>query len=62
MRQQNMAFSAKYEKFYGEGAQPLPDPSLSGEGIPPLPLPQRLRHLDPSHSKILDSGTPLTGA
>jgi len=42
-------FNKNTKKFLGRGTAPFPDPSPSGEGI--------LRHLDPSHSKIL--GTPL---
>ena len=64
MRQNIVVSTKKYEKFSGDGA-PFPDPSPSGEGDTPphvMPLPislpsRRLRHLDPSHSKIL--GTPL---
>jgi len=49
----------KYKtKFLGRGPQTL---HPSGEGIPPPHNPhpplQRLRHLNPSHSKLL--GTPL---
>ena len=52
-------FQQKYEQFSGKGAETL---SPMGRGIPPHPPhpshpPQRLRRLDPSHSKIL--GTPL---
>jgi len=52
---QNMVFSTKNTKNYlGRGHSSLPDPSPNGEGDTPSP---RLRHLDPSHSKTLD--TPL---
>ena len=60
---QNMVFSAKkYEQFSGEGAESDPFPSADGDTpsphpTQPPPSPRRLRHLDPSHSKIL--GTPL---
>jgi len=57
---QNMVFSTeKYEKFSGEH-NPLPRPFPNGEGGIPLPMPhpaRRLRHLNPSHCKIL--GTAL---
>ena len=60
-KRQNMVFSTKkYEKiFWVVGTTPSPGPSPSGEGISPpySPPPRRLRHLDPSHSKIL--GTTL---
>jgi len=36
------------------GIAPSPDPSPSGSS-PHVPLPQRLRHLAPSRSKILDT-------
>jgi len=54
-------FNKKYKKFLGEGAL-LPSQTLppGGRGIYPSLTPhppQRIRHLDPSHSKIL--GTPL---
>jgi len=57
MRQKCGIFNKKYEKNFGEG--PSPDLSPMGTGIhpPQAPPPRRLRHLDPSHSKIL--GTPL---
>jgi len=59
---QNMAFSTKKRNiFWGGGTVLYPDPSPTAVGrgiIPPhAPPPRRLRHLDPSHSKIL--GTPL---
>jgi len=38
------------KNFLERRHSPFPDPSLVGRGIPP---PRRLRHLDPSHSKIL---------
>ena len=52
-------FKQKYENFMRKGHTPSPDPSPSGEEdtLSPLPFPRRLRHLDPSNSKIL--GTPL---
>jgi len=58
-----MVFSTKNAKkiFWGGGIAPSPLARFfpSGEGDIPSPLyPRRLRHLDPSHSKIL--GTPLT--
>ena len=56
---QNMVFSTKSTNFFsGEGHSPLPTPSREGDTPSPFStLPRRLRHLDPSHSKIL--GTPL---
>ena len=64
---QNVVFSTKNKKnFLGRRHSPSSDPSPSGEGDAPwregdappqAHPPRRLRHLDPSHSKIL--GTPL---
>jgi len=61
-KRQNMVFATKNtNNFMGRGTAPSksPDPSPSGDGDTPphSPTPRRLRHLDPSHSKIL--GTPL---
>jgi len=57
-KRQNMVFSTKNTKKIGDGGTA---PSTVGRGMPlgPYPPPRRLRHLDPSHSKIL--GTPLCG-
>ena len=56
-----MVFSTKkYEKLSGEGAHPPPQtlpPVERGISPPHASPPRCLRHLDPSHSKIL--GTPL---
>jgi len=52
-------FQQKIRKIFYGGTQPLPRPSPKWRGECPSPLstPRRLRHLEPSHSKIL--GTPL---
>jgi len=63
-KRQNMIFSTKIRNiFWAVSTAPSPDPSPVGglymEGDTPSPLltPRRLRHLNPSRSKIL--GTPL---
>ena len=60
---QNMVFSTKNTKnFLGRRHDPLPRPFPQLGGGYPLPMShptQRLRHLDPSHSKILGYATDL---
>jgi len=56
MRQNVVSFTKKYKKNSVEGAQTL-RPSGEGDTPPPPPPLRRLRHLNPSHSKLL--GTPL---
>jgi len=55
---QNMIFSTKNKKnFMERGHIPLPRPFPTGEGIPPphTSPPRRMRHIDPSHYKMLDT-------
>jgi len=60
-KRQNMVFSTTENTniFWGVGTAPSADPSLVRRRVPAphSPPSRRLRHLDPSHSKIL--GTPL---
>jgi len=55
---QNVVSSTKNSKHF-LGRVPRPFPQWEG-GIPsPRPSPRRLRHLDPSHSKILGMPLPM---